>query len=271
MANNLDKAGEQYWTEVWKNIELPEAIDPHSGNINKYPYQKFHKYFKKVFQSHQTEGKLMLEIGCGNSVWLPYFAKEFKMKVYGLDYSEYGCRQTEKILERENVSGEIILGDLFSPPDDLIGKFDYVSSFGVAEHFLDTTDIISKFAAFLKPGGYLITNIPNMTGANGYVQKLVNKPVYDIHVPLDKNDLSTAINSAGLELINAEYLLSIGFPVTLKGKDKPNPNLKLKKNFVLTLSRFSKIIWLIEKVTGISMPEGKAFSPNIMTIAQKPE
>jgi len=84
----------------------------------------------------------------------PYFAKEFGFKVYGIDYSEIGCKQAREVLSNTGVEGNVICAIFFSPPENLIDAFDVVVSFGVVEHFEDTAGI-AAFSRFLKPNGIL--------------------------------------------------------------------------------------------------------------------
>jgi len=269
MNRNPDKAGENYWSEVWKRTALPAPINFKSNSVNAYPDKVFHNLFKKIFRDQNTRGKKLLEIGCGNSVILPYLAKEFGFEIYGLDYSEQGCRQSELILKRDGVQGKIYHGDAFNPDPGLIATFDVVCSFGVVEHFPDTSGTIRSFAQFLKPGGLLITSVPNMKGVTGLLHKWLNRPVYDIHVPLDKNDLQKSITEAGLSPLINEYFLAISFAITLDGIDgKKIPLYTLKKIFIKLLRYGSKVIWLFESIFG-TIPAGKFLSGGIMTSAKK--
>lgn len=52
----------------------------------------------------------------------------------------------------------------FSPPASMLGKFDVVVTFGVVEHFIDTRACLDAMSQFLKPGGLLVTSIPNLAG-----------------------------------------------------------------------------------------------------------
>ncbi len=269
MSANLDKAGENYWSEVWERTTLPPAINIHSNSINAYPEKVLHNLFKKIFLNSETKGKKLLEIGCGNSVLLPYLAKEFGFDVYGIDYSKKGCAQSEQILKRENVKGIIYCEDAFNPEKSLLGSFDVVCSFGVAEHFQDTSSTLKSFSEFLKPDGILITSIPNMKGATGLLHKWLNRPVYDIHVPLDKNDLKIALEKAQLKPEVNEYFLALSFAITLEGIDgKKIPFYLIKKIFVKLLRYISKIIWILENRFG-TLPAGRFFSGAIMTSARK--
>lgn len=267
---SADKAGEEYWTQFWKNFQLPAPINIHSPSVNEFPSRVLHELFVKSFSSIETKGKKLLEIGCGNSVFLPYLQKEFGFDVTGIDYSEFGCEQSKKILERDNVKGTIIHADALNPPMELLGTFDVVCSFGVIEHFAHTAETLSAFARFLKPGGLLITTLPNMKGATGLLHKWLNKPVYDVHVPLDKQDMHKALHDAGLEIKVNEYFLALSFAITLEGADgKPIPNYMLKKVFVKSIRYASKLIWLIEDRTRPLKP-GKYLSGGIFTAAIKP-
>lgn len=269
MSANLDKAGENYWSEVWERTTLPPPIKLDSNSVNAYPDKVLHNLFKKIFSTKETKGKKLLEIGCGNSVLLPYLAKEFGFEVYGIDYSKKGCLQSEQILKRDGIRGTIYCEDAFNPEKSLLSSFDYVCSFGVAEHFQDTTSTLKSFSEFLKPGGILITSIPNMKGITGFLHKWLNKPVYDIHVPLDKNDLKIALEKANLKPEVNEYFLAISFAITLEGIDgKKIPLYIFKKLFVKLLRYSSKIIWIFENRFG-TLPAGRLLSGGVMTSARK--
>jgi 2-polyprenyl-3-methyl-5-hydroxy-6-metoxy-1,4-benzoquinol methylase len=263
-----DKAGEEYWSKVWEATTLPSPIDIETKSVNNYAVRRFDAYYKKLFSKTKTEGLELLEIGCGNSVWLPYFNSRFGFYVTGLDYSPVGCVTSRQILKREGVDGAVVCSDFANPPQEMIGKFDVVTSFGVAEHFTDTSDTIRQFAKFLKPGGMIITEIPNMTGIPGFMQRFFNKEVYDIHVPLTRIDLVKAHEEAGLIIEDSRYMISCSFHTNLEGIEKPINSYFLIKKFVYLLSILPKIIWKIEGAL-TSLPETQLFSPVIFVVGLK--
>src|SRR5262245_57687556 len=267
MAEIADKAGEKYWTKVWEESGLSAPIRVHGHGINDYPYRVLHRFFKEVFRTMETKEMTLLEIGCGNSAFLTYFAREFGFRVAGLDYSEKGCEQSRQVLKRDGIAGEIYREDAFAPPDSLVGGFDVVCSFGVVEHFSDTAKTIAAFSRFLKPGGLLITSVPNLAGATGWLQKHMNRPVYDIHVPMDKRYLDQAIEKAGLKIVDSRYFLSVSFAVTLEAKEGKLPYYAPKKFLVKTLRYLSKLVWLFEEM-GIALPARRRFSAGIITAAR---
>ena len=266
---NLDKAGKEYWTNFWKKTPLPYPFQFESGKINDYPNKILHNIFSRILKDKKGKEIKLLEIGCGNSVLLPYFAKNYGVHISGLDYSEFACKQSERILEREGIPGSIVQGNAFEPTADMIEKFDIVCSFGVVEHFEDTEGTIKAFSRFVKPGGMLITSIPNLVGATGLLQKIMNKTVYDIHVPMDKHQLENSIRKAGLELFFSEYFLAISFAVTLEGRDGNRIAFFGIKKFILKSMRYaSKIIWAVENITR-PLHASKLFSGGIITAAIK--
>jgi len=212
----------------------------------------------------------LLEIGCAKSAWLPYFAKEFGFSVCGLDYSPTGCQMTKKVLQVNGVEAEIVCADFFMPPENMLGAFDVVVSFGVVEHFDDTAACLKAVSSFLKPGGLLITNIPNMTGWIGAIQKSLNKPVYDIHQLIDPARLRRAHEHAGLEVVECDYFVCTSFGVNnLIGISTRTLAGFLKKVLLGVLARASMLVWSIEGMVGV-FPPSKFGSPYINCIARKP-
>jgi 2-polyprenyl-3-methyl-5-hydroxy-6-metoxy-1,4-benzoquinol methylase len=267
MEASVDKAGEKYWSSVWSNMVLQEAINIDSKHLKDHLIIQFHHVFKEFFNNQETIGKKFLEVGCGNSVWLPYFAKHYGFQISGLDYSEMGCIQSREILKRDGVDGGIVCGDMFNPPSQLIGNFDFVISMGVVEHFTNTESTIASLTKFLKPNGILITTIPNITGITGLLQKLINKPVYDIHIPLSKVKLIKAMEN-NLSILYSAYIGSVSLSVNLDEKDKPVKFLFFKKVIAKVLIWITVFIWQFEKLI-FQLPKNGYFSPAIIVIGKR--
>lgn len=154
-----------------------------------------------------------MEVGCGGSVWLPYFGKYLKCEVWGIDYSESGVSLALRNLEAEGVSGTIIMGNLFDNQELPKRFFNIVWSSGFIEHFKDTRYAVGKLSKFLKPGGVIITLVPNLGGVVGRFHKVVDRVVYDTHIKIDPQILDAVHTNAGLEaVVSARYLgvFSIG-------------------------------------------------------------
>ena len=203
----MDKAGRTYWDHVWLERGASAGVEPFEPDFRDPVSRGFRRYFHNLFSRMETRGMRLLEIGCAGSVWLPYFAREFGFSIYGIDYSEVGCAREKHILRRAGVTGEIVCSDLFYPPDHFVGVFDVVVSFGVVEHFSDTSGCLQAFSIFLKPGGSLLTHLPNLSGLNGMIQKVINRPIFDVHVPLDRNALVRAHPPERFQQVSCHYFL----------------------------------------------------------------
>jgi len=244
----MDKAGKKYWNDSWAGSQLPQAVDPRRMQIDNWVNRRFDRVFRRLFRKDQVEGLRLLEVGCAKSAWLPYFAREFGFSVAGLDYSPNGCEMSREVLKANGIAPDVVCADLFAPPDSLLGQFDVVVSFGVVEHFDDTAGCLMAVSKFVKPGGLVITNIPNMVGLVGAVQKALNRPVFDIHQPIGSERLRAAHEQAGLSVQECGYFLFTSFGV---------------------LARLSMAAWLVEELTGDWSPN-QLTSPYINCVARKP-
>ena len=270
-AQTDDKAGQQYWDRLWDETELPQPIDPHKRGLRHHARQSLHAWFAQHMPRPADRRARVLEVGCARSAWLPYFAREFGCDVAGLDYSELGCRQAEAILQRADVNGTIVCADLFDPPADMLDSFDAVVTFGVVEHFENTAGCVRALGRFLRPGGKLLTIIPNNMGAVGWVQRTINKPVFDLHVLLGAESLAQANADAGLIVESSDYLMSTHFAVTnLVGVPTRTPSYALKKAFRGALISASVAAWAWEQHVS-ALPATRTFSPYVACVARRSE
>jgi SAM-dependent methyltransferase len=224
-----------------------------------------HSHFEDVLAPLQGRQARLIELGCAQSKWLPYFARHWRFHVAGLDTSELGCQRAREMLAAAGVSGAIQRGDMFHPPPQMRDCFDVVLSIGLVEHFTETTSAVAACAAFAKPGGIVLTIIPNMNGIVGLLQRTLDRSVYDLHVPLDVDLLAAAHVNAGLSVSRCEYLLSANFAVV----NHPG----LRPRVVNTLVRSALIggtgvVWTAERF-GFEVPPSRRMSPYVSCVALK--
>ena len=261
-----DKAGPEFWDHWWERSRLPAPIDPHRPGLKNYPCRKFHQYFERLFQGYKTDSMELMEVGCAQSVYLPYFAKYFGFKVAGIDRSETGCEAARALLQREGVRGEVFCADFFSLPGQLIGRFDVVISFGVVEHFEPTAEAVWAMASLLKPEGRMITSIPNLTGLLGGYQKLLDPDIYRVHVPLSCESLASAHREAWLEIESCEYFLPISLEV-LNAESWPK---RLPYWFIIrSHGAISRAVWFVDDHM-VRLRPNRWTSPYVNCVARKP-
>jgi 2-polyprenyl-3-methyl-5-hydroxy-6-metoxy-1,4-benzoquinol methylase len=264
-----DIAGKEYWKQLWGHRVTSPPAEPTGDGITNYVVRKYDEFFHQCLDGLKPDETSILEVGCAGSMWLPYFAQEFGFDITGLDYTENGCAQTEEILERANLNGRIVCADFFSPPEDMIEKYDVVVSFGVAEHFENTSQCLEAFGKFLKPGGILISFIPNMTGAIGFFQKFFDYDNYKIHILLNRRVFEEAHTKAGFIVESCNYFLSVNWAVINLEKWKKD-KLVLYKILVRLRSWFSKVFWILEVKAGLRLKPNRLTSPFILCVSKKP-
>lgn len=132
----------------------------------------------KMFLPHNIGN--LIEIGCGSSVWLPYF-KNKGYGIYGIDYSEEGCIKADTILKKNNLSGNIFCQDIRNIDPQFYNKFDVMISFGLIEHYESPQEIISIFKKLLKDNGTMIIFIPNKNSIAGRITKYINPKFHKTH------------------------------------------------------------------------------------------
>ena len=199
----------EYWDSVYHSLHGARRAMVRPGL--RYSVNELLRFIRPHLPTATPDHPVRLvEMGCGNSLWLPYFAEHWGYRVSGIDYSEAGCRMAEQNLEASGCSGTIHCIDFSEVDGPLSQRHDVVVSFGVVEHFADIRGIVGTFARALAPGGTMVTSIPNMSGGMGRMQRRLSTRAADLHVPLDRETLVEAHEANGLEVLAASYLCFLG-------------------------------------------------------------
>jgi 2-polyprenyl-3-methyl-5-hydroxy-6-metoxy-1,4-benzoquinol methylase len=264
LTDHNDKAGVDYWNEVWKDGSLPNPVDPRIPGWRNSVNRALHQFFNAQFSELRGPETSLLEIGAARSKWLPYFAREFGFSVTGLDYSPTGCKQAREILRRSGVQGNVVEADLFSPPSELQHAFDIVVSFGVVEHFSNTPACVAALAKFLKPGGCMITEIPNLAGLGGKLQRIACPDILALHVVMSERDLEQVHLDAGLCVESCDYFIGAGFFNLNFSCRREKPAYQLISRLPTLLS----LPFMAIESTRCSPPPNRLMSPYIICVAR---
>lgn len=169
--------------------------------------------------------KTVLEVGCGNSMWLSYLARARNLKVSGMDYSEEGCELARRRLKAEDVDGIVYCEDLFEGDPERIGQYDLVYTLGVVEHFSNLEDVLFHLLKYVKPGGTLLTEVPNLLSIHGALAWLYQPKQLAKHKITTRRKLMQAYRNLGLANIRSQNVGTFSLNIVAWGFNQRYPKL----------------------------------------------
>jgi 2-polyprenyl-3-methyl-5-hydroxy-6-metoxy-1,4-benzoquinol methylase len=145
----------------------------------------------------------VFELGCGGS---PFLARAAFLgwEVGGIDFNSESLSLINNYLAAKgrDTSG-LVNGDVFSfDISTLQGKYDLLFSFGFLEHFGDPCAILERWKKILKPGGMIVSVIPNLFSVNGRLLRKYDPEFWDQHYTYNTQDMDRFHTGAGLEPIS---------------------------------------------------------------------
>jgi SAM-dependent methyltransferase len=187
-----DLAGEHFWARFWHR--------QHARRFAGASY--FHLRMRRLLEQHVSPGSEVCEVGCGASTWLPVLAGR-GARTWGIDYSPDGLAIARANLERLGATATLILADVRDDNALPAGRFDVMFSAGLIEHFDDPESLLRTIARALRPGGVLITLVPNFAGIWGAIQRRVDPELYAVHRVYTCAELDRVHGDAGLDVVTA--------------------------------------------------------------------
>lgn len=202
--------GAEFWNQQWRGWRLPAETKPSD-------LLELHH----LFERHLPRGERdFLEVGCAPGGFMAYFHRNFGYRVSGIEWGADGVRVTQENMKMLGVPANVLHGD-FLAPDAVPGPFDVVFSAGFVEHFRDPHPVIERAVQICRPGtGYVVTTVPNLVGATGWVLKTFQPAVFAGHVVVSVNDLVAMHERCGLETVFADAVggFSIARPLTRQSR-----------------------------------------------------
>lgn len=261
-AAPADLAGPAHWNDVW-GVATRRALSP---------WSYYTARLDAVFARHVGVGTRVVEIGAGNSRWLPFLARRYGCDVWGIDYSAPGVAQARARLHAAGVTGSerIVQGDVFAPHPALEGRFDVLWSAGFVEHFDDVSRAVRRLAEFLRPGGVMLTLVPNMDGAIGCLHRWADPSVFAMHQRLAPARLDAEHRAAGLEVVEpGVYLGVFSLGVVNAGRLRRPLPAWVDRAVWGTVLGFQQAVCLPWRVLGWH-PESRAWSPYVVGCYRRP-
>ena len=253
----------EYWDSVLRDAQLPRV-----NSAAVYNYRVTMEFVEPILRT--MAASTFLEVGCGSSGWLPYFAREYGYRVSGIDYSEIGCRLAEQNLRMLHIDyDEIICQDIFAWQTNK--QFDIIFSYGVIEHFVHPEEVLRICCERLALGGIIITLVPNSQGLVGLLSRIFTNEVYGMHKVISRKSLQEMHENLGLENVKTEYAgnFSVAVIPWVKSKSwlfkEKSPQRNIALHFIWYADRILSLIWKWTRWEYRS----HFFSPYVITIARK--
>lgn len=250
--------------EMWQGLYSEQK----DGRFWPFPDKRCSAFeLDRVYQKYLPRGKdiTILEMGCGGSKWLPYFSKVFGYKIYGVDYTQEGCRSALLNLQKVGGTGDIFCKDFAELGEHFKGRYDLVISLGVVEHFSKPNEIIGMFSDCLRGGGVIITFVPNLSGIMGTLLKRLDWKLYDTHNIFRLPELVEYHKMCGLELVHASYLEFADFSC-LPLEQFPKVIMLILKNLIYLMNRGKLLLY---KWLGLN-PQSAYLCAAMIVLARRP-
>jgi 2-polyprenyl-6-hydroxyphenyl methylase/3-demethylubiquinone-9 3-methyltransferase len=199
MRSNDSLTDEQYWNEIWDGQQ-------HKVRRLRRVYvanRRLARLFQQALASFQRP--TILEVGCADSLWLPFLAQRYSAEASGVDYSEIGCRLARRNLAMRGAEAKIICRNFFDFAAESPEAFDFVYSLGVVEHFTDPTPILTAMYRVLRPGGKMLTTFPNLCAFYTHIARRVSPELLATHQNIRPGELSVYLQAVGFKKIEAGY------------------------------------------------------------------
>jgi len=143
----------RYWDKQWKKFEITD-------DLIKDEYLAPEVF--RCLDRYLPEKISFLEAGCGLGIWNFMLDKHYEGKTnisIGIDISD-SVFQAEKYKKEKKADITFFKGSILELPFKS-DSFDFITSFGVVEHFKDPKNPIREMQRVLKPGGVLFIDTPN--------------------------------------------------------------------------------------------------------------
>ncbi len=251
------------WHRYYKN---KLCFDKIRRGIN---FRFFEKELLDIINRFIPKKKLsLIEMGCGNSDWLPYLCSRYRCEVAGIDYLEDACHISRQKLSESSCSNyEIYCGDFAKLFDKIKKKFDFIVSFGVVEHFQTPGKILSIFSKYMIDNSLIVTVCPNTTGLSMALQKYIDREIYDGHYKFSLKEFIQYHKASGFEILYASYIGYMSFNnLDFSGHGKKG--MILKALIKLMNWPVVYVAFLLKTMCGFRL-QSKKLSGSMVVVAQK--
>jgi 2-polyprenyl-3-methyl-5-hydroxy-6-metoxy-1,4-benzoquinol methylase len=128
------------------------------SNLEKKPKNYYEYCREEMFQFIPDDVRVILEVGCGEGNFSSILKQKIdKSEVWGIEISEAEAKVAAEKLDK------VLVGSAESQIDQLSEDyFELVIFNDVLEHLTNPYNILQQIKSKLKPGGRIVSSIPNM-------------------------------------------------------------------------------------------------------------
>jgi len=159
------------------------------------------RFLDECARRHPQQGKLLLDIGCGNGTFL-HSARSRGFIAHGMDAS---ARAVE--IARRQYGFPVCQGEVGSRVWDG-SRFDFITMFHILEHLPDPGSALKYARELMRPGGVLILQVPNISSVQA---RLFSGRWYGLDVPRHLINFTPGALAFLLEEAGFEFRLETRF------------------------------------------------------------
>lgn len=214
------KVSNKYKKSIWEDyysVERKIHIKPKAGLFTSYDVYLCDSLIQKYVPRFSDRGAKICEIGSGDGKLLKKFASMLGCKPFGVEYS----REAAKEAAKNGV--KTIVKDVFDK--EFLKKyknyFDVVFSYGFVEHILPPERAVKIHCQLLKPGGYVIIQIPRFRGFNLLKARILRPDLIPLHnlKIMNEDSLEEACESDDIEKLFCKNYGTIKFRFPMEKKN----------------------------------------------------
>jgi SAM-dependent methyltransferase len=192
-------------------------------------------------------GRRVLGVGCDCSGWLRFLRRE------------RGCEVAARAVDAEPEGSWDPLAQ--GEPAD---QFDLVFSMGVIDRLAHPVQQLSILARHVRPGGRILSTIPNMHAWNGWLQRLASTREFHAHVLYDLAALRAIHDLAGFQpVVSGHAGFFDGYLSSATGACE-GPRRRLHDGVCAVTSRAAQA-WIL-LTGGLLAPETPFLSPHLYVV-----
>ena len=227
-------------------------------SLDHFWIQRRFSVIKKLCSKLILEADRLAEIGCGNGLVQRQIEDFFFKNIDGYDLNE------EALKQNVSIKSKVICYDILDKNKEVENIYDVIIKMDVLEHIKDENEFLKAASFMLKPGGYLIINVPAFQSMYSDYDKMVG------HVRrYDAKHLIGVVSSNGFGINAWSYW---GLPLV--------PILWLRTKFIHATDqkaciergmspRSSLINWGLQQLTKLEPIPQKFYGTSLMAVYQK--